>query len=90
MEDARKQELLKMSPKPIHGILVNNEPKDPKVKEKRDFVKKVIILEWMWIKSRLVTVAQILVIDRKLILFVISGNWYQSSYLVITAENIFI
>ena len=45
MEDARKQELLKMSPKPIHGILVNNEPKDPKVKEKRDFVKKVIILE---------------------------------------------
>ena len=42
MEDARKQELLKMSPKPIHGILTNNEPTDPKVKERRDFVRKVL------------------------------------------------
>ena len=41
MVDARKQELLKMSPKPIHGILTNNEPTNPEVKKKRDAVKKV-------------------------------------------------
>ena len=41
MEKERKKEFLQMTPEPIHDILTNNEPKDPEVKKKRDFVKKV-------------------------------------------------
>ena len=41
IENERKQKLLKMTVSPEHGVDTGGEPKDPEVKKKRDFIKKV-------------------------------------------------
>jgi len=46
MEMEKKKQFLEMTPGPILGILTNNEPKDPEVKKKRDFVKKMMKTSW--------------------------------------------
>lgn len=45
IENQKKEELLRVTANPKHGVDTGGEPKDPQAKQRRDFVKNVSDLE---------------------------------------------